>query len=109
MAFVEGGNDGTLNGVNEVVIVAAPAGATRRIVKTITIANVDTAAVTIELRLKNAANLRVMWAGTLAVGDTLIFSDAIVLDATNKSITALMSGAADTDDPDFTSTWGDAT
>ncbi len=109
MAFTEGGNDGTLDGVNEVTIVAAPAAATRRLVRTITISNVDTTIVTVELRLKETANLRVLWAGDLRVGDSLVFTEVIVLDTTAKSITALMDGAAATNDPDFTSSWGDAT
>ena len=109
MAFTEGGNDGTLNGVNEVTIVVAPAAATRRLVRSITISNVDTAAVVVEVRLKETANLRVIWEGTLAVGDTLAISDIIVLNTVNKSITALMAGAAATTDPDFTASWGDAT
>lgn len=109
MAFTEGGNDGTLNGANEVTIVAAPAAATRRLVRTISISNVDTAAVTVEVRLKETANLRVIWEGTLDVKDTLAIFETIVLDTESKSITAVMSGAAATNDPDFTASWGDAT
>jgi len=108
MAFIEGGNDGTLNGVNEVTIVAAPAAATRRLVKTISISNVDTAAVVVEVRLKETANLRVIWEGTLDVKDTLVVYEPIILDTVDKSITALMAGAAATTNPDFTASWGDA-
>jgi len=108
MAFVVGGNDGTLNGVNEVTLVAAPAAATRRIIRTITVSNVDTAAVVVEVRLKETANLRVIWDGTLAVGDTLMICDIIVLDTVNKNITALMDGAPAANQPDFTASWGDA-
>ena len=110
MAFVEGGNDGGLNGVNEVTIVAAPAAATRRLVRSITIYNIDTAAVIVTLRYKHDADLRVLWKGELDIGYTLLFDDVIVvLDDTDKSITAVMSGAAATTAPDFTSAWGDAT
>jgi len=108
MAFNEGGNDGVLNGVAEVTLVAAPAAATRRIIRTITISNADTAAVVVEVRLKETANLRIIWNGTLAVGDTLMICDVIVLDTVNKSITALMAGAPAANQPHFTASWGDA-
>ena len=109
MAFVEGGNDGVLNGVNEVTLVAVPAASTRRLIRTITVHNSDTADVTLSIRLKETASLRILWSGLLRVGDTLFLTDVIVLDTVNKSVTALMSGAAATSNPDFTSSWGDAT
>jgi hypothetical protein len=107
MAFVPGDDDGTLNGVTAVTIVGSPAASTRRMIRTITIQNRDTAVVTVTLRKVNGANTRQLWKGDLDVGDTLIWDDPLVLNATNKSITAVMSGAAATTNPDWTSTWAD--
>jgi len=69
-AFTEGSNDGALNGTNSVTLVAAPAAATRRVVKNITIYNKDTAAVTITVSFNNNSTLRNIAKVTLQVGDT---------------------------------------
>jgi hypothetical protein len=68
--FTEGANDGAFNGTSSVTIVAAPAASTRRIVKSITIENRDTAAVTVTLSYNNNATLRTVVKVTLQVGDT---------------------------------------
>ena len=105
---VGGADDGTLNGTTPVTLVPAPAAATTRLPKTITIQNRDTAVVTVTLRKVSAGGTRQLWKGDLDVGDTLIWDDAVGLDDTSSSITAVMSGAAATTNPDWTSTWGDA-
>jgi hypothetical protein len=69
-AFTEGANDGALNGTNAVTLVAAPAAATRRVIKSITIENKDTAAVTLTISYNNNATLRTIAKVTLNVGDT---------------------------------------
>jgi hypothetical protein len=69
-AFTEGANDGALNGTSAVTLVAAPAAATRRVIKSITIENKDTAAVTLTISYNNNATLRTIAKVTLAVGDT---------------------------------------
>lgn len=69
-AFTEGANDGALNGTNAVTLVAAPAAATRRVIKSITIENKDTAAVTLTISYNNNSTLRTIAKVTLAVGDT---------------------------------------
>lgn len=109
LTAVGGADDGTLNGTTPVTLVAAPAAATNRLVKTITIQNRDTAVVTVTLRKVSAGGTRQLWAGDLDVGDTLIWDDVIGLDDVNSSITAVMSGAAATTNPDWTSLWADAT
>jgi hypothetical protein len=68
--FTEGANDGAFNGTSPITIVAAPAAATRRIIKSITIENRDTAAVTITLSYDNNGTLRTIARVTLQVGDT---------------------------------------
>jgi hypothetical protein len=69
-AFTEGASDGALNGTSAVTLVAAPASSTRRVVKTITIENKDTAAVTLTISYNNNSTLRVIAKVTLNVGDT---------------------------------------
>jgi hypothetical protein len=69
-AFTEAANDGVFNGTTPVTPVAAPAAATRRVIKCITIQNRDTAAVVITLNYVSAGGTRQLWKGTLAVGDT---------------------------------------
>lgn len=68
--FTEGSSDGALNGTSQVTIVAAPAASTRRTIKSITIENRDTAAVTVTLSYNNNSTLRTIAKVTLAVGDT---------------------------------------
>jgi len=68
--FTEGANDGALNGTTSVTLVAAPAASTRRTIKSITIENKDTAAVTITVSYNNNSTLRTLVKVTLQVGDT---------------------------------------
>lgn len=102
MADTPGANDGALNGTTAVEVVAAPGASTQRIVKTITIQNRDTAVVTLTLRYLNGASTRQLWKGDLDVGDTLVWSDPLILDETDTSVTAVLAGAAATTNPDFT-------
>ena len=69
-SLTEGANDGALNGTTPVTLVAAPAASTKRIIKSMTIQNRDTAAVTLTVRYVSAGGTRQIWSGTLAVGDT---------------------------------------
>lgn len=69
-AFIEGSNDGVMNGTTPVTIVAAPAASTRRVIKSITIMNRDTVAVVITLNLVSAGGTRQIVKVTLAVGET---------------------------------------
>jgi len=69
-AFTEGANDGALNGTSAVTLVAAPSAATRRVIKSITIENKDTAAVTLTISYNNNSTLRTIAKVTLNVGDT---------------------------------------
>lgn len=69
-AFTEGSTDGALNSTTPVTLVAAPASSTRRVVKSITITNIDTAPVTITVSYNNNSTLRTVAKVTLAVNDT---------------------------------------
>jgi hypothetical protein len=101
--------DGTLNGTTPVTIVAAPGASTSRDVRFVNIYNADTAAVTIALRYLNTAATRVLWKITLQPGESVKDETLPVLDTVNKSITAIMSGAPATTQPDFVATYGDET
>ena len=69
-AFTEGASDGAFNGSTPITIVAAPASLTRRIIRSITIENRDTAPVTITLSYDNNSTQRTIANVTLQVGDT---------------------------------------
>ncbi len=69
-ALTEGASDGAFNGGTPVTITAAPAAATRRVIKSISIANIDTAPVTVTVSYNNNGTLRTIAVITLAVGDT---------------------------------------
>lgn len=109
MAFTEKSNDGVLNGTSDVTIVAAPGSNTRRIVKNINISNKDTAAVTVTVEYDNNGTKRRITKKILQVDDDLTINDPIVLDATTKLVTAKMSGAAATTNPDFIASYADVT
>jgi hypothetical protein len=68
--FVEGASDGALTGTSSATLVAAPASSTRRVIKSITIENKDTAPVTVTISYDNNGTLRVIAKVTLQVGDT---------------------------------------
>ena len=68
--FTESASDGALNGVTSVTLISAPAASTQRVIKSITIQNADTAAVTVTLSYNNNATLRTIVKVTLAVGET---------------------------------------
>jgi len=64
--FTEGSSDGTLNGTTNVVICSAPPSGYRRIIKSITIMNRDSAAVSVNLKYDNNGSIRVAQRVTLA-------------------------------------------
>lgn len=69
-SLVEGANDGALTGTSPITVVSAPAAATRRVIKSITIQNRDTATVTVTISYNNNGTLRTLAKVTLAVNDT---------------------------------------
>lgn len=107
MAVLAGANEGALNGTTPVTVVAAPGASTQRIVRNVKISNKDTAAVTVTLSKNKAATLRELCEVTLEAGDILLYDDVIVLDATDESVEAVLSGAAATTNPDYDSSYAD--
>ena len=69
-SFTEGSNDGAMNGTTEVTLLSAPAASTRRIAKSISIYNRDTASVTVTIKFDNGGTQRTIATVTLASGDT---------------------------------------
>lgn len=108
MPFVSGSSDGVLSGASAVTLVPAPSKNTRRIVKTIIIGNVDTASVTLTVRVNNNGSMRrAEPAKSVPPNGTWTLSSPIVLDSTTKSIEAFLSGAPATSNPEFVSSWAD--
>lgn len=101
------GDDGTLNGTTPVTLVPAPGASDQHVLLSITIHNVDTAVVTVSIRKVSAGGTRIITRKDLNPEDTLVLGtdERIVLDATTDSITAVMSAAAATTNPDWTSSW----
>lgn len=109
MAFAEAGNETDLNGTTAVECVAAPAAATRRLVRSVHFSNVDTAAVTVIVYKKKGATSRELARETLQVGEYWTFDKLTVLDATDESIEAKLTGAAATTNPTVDAAYADAT
>lgn len=111
MAETPVGNEGVLNGTTNVTLVAVPAGSTQRIVPIggITVANRDTAAVTLIVEKLKAATAYEIRTVTLDPDDVWSNETTQVLDATDESIRGRLSAAAATTNPDFTSSVLDKT
>jgi hypothetical protein len=107
MAFAMGGQEGALNGTTPVTVVTAPSSGNRRDVRGISITNKDTAAITVTISKNKASTLRRLYRETLAVDETLVYDKVVVLDATDESVEAVMSGAAATTNPDFDAAFGE--
>jgi hypothetical protein len=69
-SFTEAVNDGALNGTADVTVVAAPAAATRRIIKDISICNRDTRNNTITVKYDNNGTERIIASVTLGPNET---------------------------------------
>jgi hypothetical protein len=63
-------NNGTLSGVTAVTLVPAPGAGAQRLIRSVTIYNADSAAVTVTVRITDGATHRIIARVTLAVGDT---------------------------------------
>jgi len=108
MAFIEGSTDGVTNSTTAATIVAAPAAATRRIVKNVTITNpMATESVVLTYYLLHASETRIIWKGTLVGGETLVDDSVRVLDGEDKYLKAVLGGIPTTQ-LDFSATWGDS-
>lgn len=108
MAFVEGGQESSLNGTTNVTVVSAPGSSTRRLVTNVHFDNVDTVPQTIELYKDKGGTAKRLFRLTLGVGDFYTFDKMVVLDATDESLYAKMTAAATTTNPTVDAAYGDA-
>lgn len=110
MAFLEIGFEGDFNGVTSVDVVAAPAAATRRLVRSINVCNVDTVEHTIILNksVGGGPTVRELTRVLLLPGESFEFDRLTVLDNTNETITGQMTEAVTTTNPTFDVAFADA-
>lgn len=94
--FTEGSTDTTTNGTTPVTIVASPASSTRRVIKSITIENCDTASVTATINYVSSGGTRILAKVTLAVGDTWTTSGTYDTNGNLKSVTTSAVGGSNT-------------
>lgn len=66
--FTEGSSNGAFNSTSDVTMVAAPAASTRRVIKSITVYNRDTASITFTLKFDDNGTQRFLTKQTLASG-----------------------------------------
>jgi hypothetical protein len=106
-----GSAHGALDGTTPVEIVPAPAAGFTRIVESIRFVNVDTAAVDIMIRKTVGASDYDFDRAMALAADGKFFpiegADTIRLTDTDQSVTAVMGGAAATDDPTWIASWRD--
>ena len=69
-------SNGVTTGATEVAVVAAPSGSDQRVVKEISVTNVDTADVIVSVLFVDGANKRLIAKNTVSPGGTYIFTDA---------------------------------
>lgn len=91
-----GSSDGTLNGTMPVTVVAAPAAATRRIIKEITVHNVDTAAVTFYVKYVSGGT-RFLKKVTLQVSETFTIDNTYDANGAIKTAIATVPAHGHTD------------
>lgn len=107
--FVEGEADGTTNGTTPVTVVATPGASVRRIAKTVTVTNVDTAAAVVVLEKVSSGGTRRLARVPLEPDEHLIWdAPEAVRSSTSSLIQVRLEGAVTSDELDWTSTWGDA-
>lgn len=84
--FTEKSSDGSLSGATPVTIVAAPAAGFRRIVKSVSISNNDTAPVQIIIQINNNGTARQIRKQILSIGDTFMLDHTIDINGNTKGI-----------------------
>ncbi len=110
MPFQERGHQGTTNGTTAVIAVPAPPKGVRRVIpaKGINIYNGDDANVTLTIRKADSAgNTWIVYNNVLGTLVEYIHDGMIVLDRTDHRIEVLLSGAANTVEPTFVTSWAD--
>lgn len=99
--FTEAAADGALNGTTDVTIITGSSSGTRRIIKTLSIYNRDSAAVQLLIKYDNGSTQRRIYVVTIASGDTW------TLDGTYDNSGALRQTTASFDNISPITTKGD--
>jgi hypothetical protein len=111
IAEAGGGDHGELDGTNSVELVPAPAAGFVRVVDSIRMTNIDSAAVTIRVRKTVTGPVDWEFDSAIALAADGKFDpvdgDHVIRLAEDESITAIMAGAAATTDPTWVSSWVD--
>jgi hypothetical protein len=109
MPFLEIGFEGDFSGVTPVDIVVSPASSTRRLVKVVSVCNVDTIAHNIILRKSVGAGptVRDLVRVLLQPGEDFQYDKLTILDNTNEKIVGLLGEAIATTNPTFDAAFAD--
>lgn len=107
MTFTEAVNTGLSNNTTDVTVVGSPSASTRRVVKSITVYNNDTATATVTLKYFDGTNERILIKLVMDVGDTLLYDQIIILDGTSDLVELVLGGAVSTNQLHFTSHYAD--
>ena len=78
-------NASQTNSTTAVTLVAAPGANQTRQLKYLSVRNADTVATLLWIQLNDNSTLREIWKGTLAVGDTLVYTDSLGFNVVNSS------------------------
>lgn len=74
-------NHGAMNSTTSVTLVAAPASGYKRMVKEVSIHNLDSSARIVEVYLTIGATSRMIWRGSMSAGGTVILSNMATIEA----------------------------
>jgi hypothetical protein len=109
MALAEKNQNGVLNGGTAVDVVSVPGSSVTRVIRNVSVVNVDSVAQTFTLIYNDNATLRTLAIFTLAAGESAEYDTVQVLDATTKKLQAKLSGAHTTTAPSFVATFAEVT
>jgi hypothetical protein len=101
--FFEGVAYGNTNNTTAVTAVSAPASSKRRLIRSLSIHNADTASATATVRLNdsNSGNNFIIDKVTIASGSTYLLDRVIVLASTTESLQVVLSAAITTNHLDY--------
>lgn len=109
MAFTEISDSGATNSTSNVTVVSAPASSTRRVVRNITVYNADTVSAIVFIIYNNNGTQRTIVKQSIAAGETLAYTDILILDSTLKKIDVKLNSAITTNQLDWTTHYADVT